>query len=73
MKYLLLLISLVLISACTWVKETKEGKAIYVALSKDKVTNCKQVGATTTKVLDKVVFERNTKKVAKMHVLPSTG
>jgi hypothetical protein len=62
---MLLLLSTVLVTSCSWVKLTPEGEKVRV-LSMDEVSSCKKLGKTTTNLKDKIAgMKRNEKKVQK--------
>ena len=63
-KKLILLVLSAIISSCTWVELTKEGKNVAV-LSETQVKNCKFLGKTTVSIkADIARIERNKEKVA---------
>ena len=60
----LLLVLAVGLSGCSYVKVTPEGQGIRLVQALDEVSQCKKLGATTTRVLSKFIFERGKEKVA---------
>ena len=55
---------LFVLTACTWVKSTPEGRQVKV-LTADAVGNCERLGTTTSKALSKVGFvNRNQGKLS---------
>jgi hypothetical protein len=63
-KQVLSLGLLVALSGCSFVKVTKEGETIRLMPSADQVTNCSKLGSTTSKVISKVLLNRDPEKVA---------
>lgn len=60
-----LLLLLVVVTGCTWVKLTPEGEKARV-LTRADVVNCKKLGKTTVSLKASVAgFERNAEKVKK--------
>ena len=52
-----------LMTACTWVELTDEGKAIRI-VTLDDIANCKKAGDVVVKLKDKIAgFDRNEEKV----------
>jgi hypothetical protein len=61
----LLLLSLALVSSCTWVKLTPQGEKVRV-LSATEISSCKKLGKTVTSLKDKIAgIHRNKQKVEK--------
>ncbi|MGA8259587.1 MAG: DUF4156 domain-containing protein [Arenicellales bacterium] len=54
------LVLTVLLSACTWVKLTEQGKSVRVAQS-TQVSGCEQLGEVSAHVLDKVAFVKRSR------------
>ncbi len=64
-KMLVVMISLIALTAFKWVKLTPEGEKIRV-LAASEVTSCKKLGSTTSSVKDNVgPFDRKATKVAR--------
>ena len=62
-KILLVLVSVMVFGACTWVKLTSEGEKVNV-LTHAQVTNCKKLGKTRAMLKDKIAgISRNQEKV----------
>ncbi|MDC0598766.1 DUF4156 domain-containing protein [Gammaproteobacteria bacterium] len=59
----LLMISVLFLSACTWVKLSPAGEAVSV-VAEQYVRSCTKTGETTVAVRDKVVLNRSPEKVA---------
>lgn len=60
-----LVLSVVLLSSCTWVKLTPQGEKVRV-LSAAEVSSCKKLGKTTSSLKDKIAgIRRNKEKVEK--------
>lgn len=58
------LLGMVLLSGCTWVKPTPGGDQVRVASSPAEVAGCKELGKTSVSLLDKVgYFKRDPQKV----------
>ncbi|UJP04406.1 MAG: DUF4156 domain-containing protein [Nitrosomonas sp.] len=53
-----------LLSACTWVKVTAKGDAVRLVQSTKAVESCKKIGNANTKVVSRVLFDRDAEKVA---------
>lgn len=64
MKYITLLsLSLVILSACTWVNENPVGQEVSIVLNKY-VSNCQKKGKISVQVKDKIAFyNRGSEKV----------
>ena len=56
-------ITLSILTSCTWVKLTPAGENVAV-LTTAEVANCERTGTTTVSVRDKVVLDRDADKVA---------
>jgi len=64
-KYLLILLLNITLTACTWVELTPEGQKVRL-LSSNEVKSCKNMGKTTVSLKDKIAgIERNKEKVEK--------
>jgi len=63
-KKLIMLSSALILSSCAWVEVTPEGESVRLVQSIDTVESCKRLGNVHTKVVSKVVFERDAEKVA---------
>lgn len=62
-KLIALLLLVFVVSACTWVELTDEGKAIRIVKA-DAVANCKKTGSILVQLKDKIAgFDRNEDKV----------
>lgn len=62
-KLFVLLMTGLLVSACTWIKLTDEGKGIRV-VTMDDIVACKKVGNVMVKLKDTIAgFDRNEEKV----------
>ncbi len=55
MKSVVLMCTLALLAACTWVKPTPKSHAVVV-MGKDDVLNCVKKGVTSSKTLSKFLF-----------------
>ncbi len=53
-----------ILSSCTWVKVTSKGEGVRMVQSAKSVEQCKRLGKVSTKVESKVVFSRDSEKVA---------
>ena len=53
-----------ILSSCTWVKVTSKGESVRLVQSARAVESCKKIGKANTKVVSKVVFSRDTEKIA---------
>ena len=64
MKHLFFLLSFsLLMTACSWIEVTEEGKGIRI-VSQDEVANCERVGKVFAQLKDQVAgFDRNEEKV----------
>lgn len=56
-------ITLSLLTSCTWVKLTAAGENVAV-LTASEVENCERTGTTTVSVPDKVILDRDADKVS---------
>lgn len=66
MKKLIITAAITLsLSACSWVKVTTAGQAVRLVQTKNDVSSCKELGATTASVMDKFFIERSRDKVAR--------
>ena len=64
MKTLLALVVVLSVTGCQWVKTTHEGQQVAL-VKRIHVTDCKEMGETTSKVKSKVgILERSKRKVA---------
>ena len=64
-KWIVVLMAVSLVSACTWVKLTGEGEKVRV-LSAEEAKNCKKLGKTRAMLKDKIAgVSRNSEKVRK--------
>ena len=62
-KLLVLFITALLVTACTWVELTEEAKAIRI-VEMDAVQNCDKKGTVVVKLKDKIAgFDRDERKV----------
>lgn len=61
-KTLLVLVTMSLMTACTWVKLSPDGKNVAVLTAMD-VQECRLTGETTVNVRDKVGLQRSADKV----------
>ena len=59
-----LILMVLIIGACSWVKLTPYGEKVRV-LSLEEVTSCKKLGKTTTRLKDKVAGVKRDKKTVK--------
>lgn len=53
-----------ILSSCTWVKVTPNGQSVRLVPSAKVVESCRRIGKVNTKVVSKVVFNRDTENVA---------
>lgn len=53
------------LSACTWVQVTPGGEAVRLVQNKGEVSDCKELGTTTSSVMSKFFVERDPKEVAR--------
>ncbi|MDH5552505.1 MAG: DUF4156 domain-containing protein [Nitrosomonas sp.] len=53
-----------ILSSCTWVKVTPNGEGVRMVPSTKAVESCRRIGNVNTQVVSKVVFNRDTEKVA---------
>lgn len=53
-QIILFIVISILLNGCAWVKLTPDGEAVQL-LTKDQVSNCKEVGGTTVSVKDKII------------------
>ena len=53
-----------ILSSCTWVRVTSQGEGVRLVQSVRAVEQCKKLGKVSTKVESKVVFSRDSEKVA---------
>lgn len=63
-KILIVICSGLILSSCTWVKVTSQGDAVRLVQSARSVEACKKLGSANTKVVSKIVFDRDAEKVA---------
>ena len=63
-KLIAIVCGIAALSACTWVDLSEEAKAVSV-ISGQLPASCTKTGATTVSVVDKVLLERSSEKVAK--------
>ena len=63
-KILIAVGSCLIFSSCTWVKVTTKGEGVRLVHSAKAVQPCKKIGRVETKVVSKIVFNRNQEKVA---------
>ena len=63
-KILTAVASCLILSSCTWVKVTSKGEGVRLVHSAKAVQPCKKIGRVETKVVSKIVFNRNQEKVA---------
>lgn len=63
-KILIAICSCLMLSSCTWVKVTSKGEGVRLVQSARAVEPCKKLGKIETKVVSKIVFDRDPEKVA---------
>ncbi len=63
-KILIAVCSYLILSSCTWVKVTSKGEGVRLVQSARAVQPCKKLGRVQTKVVSKIVFNRDSEKVA---------
>ncbi|MBY0474406.1 MAG: DUF4156 domain-containing protein [Nitrosomonas sp.] len=63
-KILIAVCGSLILSSCTWVKVTSNGESVRLVQSARTVESCKKLGQVTAKVESKIVFNRDTEKVA---------
>ncbi len=63
-KILMVVCSGLILSSCAWVKVTSQGEAVRLVQSAKSVDACKKLGRANTKVVSKIVFDRDAEKVA---------
>ncbi|SDH06460.1 MULTISPECIES: DUF4156 domain-containing protein [unclassified Nitrosomonas] len=63
-KILFAVCSCLILSSCTWVKVTSKGEGVRLVQSARAVEPCKKLGRVETKVVSKIVLNRDPEKVA---------
>ncbi|MDR4517736.1 MAG: DUF4156 domain-containing protein [Nitrosomonas sp.] len=63
-RILIVLCGVLLVSSCAWVKVSSMGESVRLVQSTKTVESCKRLGNVNAKVVSKVIFERDTEKVA---------
>lgn len=63
-KILIAVCSCLILSSCTWVKVTSKGEGVRLVQSARAVEPCKKLGRVETKVVSKIIFDRDQEKVS---------